>query len=67
MRSKSIRNRERNWKVEGMFVGSCVAILFTVCRLTYDAALNKVERLKGSKKEKDREEAEEEMEVAKTR
>lgn len=42
-------------------------MLFTVCRLTYDAAMNKLDRLKGSKKEKDRQEAEEEMEIAKTR
>lgn len=42
-------------------------VLTSCFRLTYDAALSKVERLKGSKKEKDREEADDELEVAKTR
>ncbi|TFK37555.1 hypothetical protein BDQ12DRAFT_666840 [Crucibulum laeve] len=36
-------------------------------RLSYDAAVNKLEKLKGSKKDKDRREAEDEMERAKQR
>lgn len=36
-------------------------------RLSYDAAVAKFEKLKGSKKEKERKEAEEEMERAKER
>jgi hypothetical protein len=38
-----------------------------VFRLSYDAALNKAERLKNSKKEKDRQEADDELEAAKSK
>jgi len=36
-------------------------------RLNYDAAINKVERLKNSKKDKDREEADVELDICKSK
>jgi hypothetical protein len=42
-------------------------ILIWVIRLSYDASLSKVEKLKTSKKEKDKKEAEDELQQAKLR
>lgn len=41
--------------------------MFTVCRLAYDAAIAKADKAKNSKKEKDKTDAEEELQKAKLR
>jgi hypothetical protein len=64
-----MKYRERNWKVEGklnyvVFISSLADFL----RLSYDAAMSKLEKLKNGKREKkEKREAEEEVQKAKLR
>ena len=52
--------------VDGEMRVSCLT-LTTIHRLNYDAALSKVERLKNSKKDKDKEEADVELDICKSK
>lgn len=74
MTSRSINLKERSWIADGVFHGTPIETLdmATYCchdRLAYDAALSKLEKIMSSKKEKekDRVEAEDEYELAKSR
>ena len=69
MKSRSTTYRERSWIAEGVchYPTSFRVLLDTLIRLGYDAAAAKYERLKCGKKEKEKKEAEEEMQKAKER
>ena len=69
MRSKSTTSKGRNSKVEGMRkrVGVRSLSLSIPYRANYDAAINKVERMKSSKKDKDKEEADVELDICKSK
>jgi hypothetical protein len=69
MKSKNTKHNGRNWTVDGASLLTSVWTTFSDGRnrLSYDTALTKFEKLKGSKKEKDRREAEDEMERARDR
>jgi hypothetical protein len=59
--------RGRNWTVDGTSFSPLKYFTDEGNRLSYDAATTKYEKLKGSKKEKERKEAEDEMEKARDR
>jgi hypothetical protein len=68
MKSKNMKYNGRSWTADGASLVSVLENFAQRCnRLSYDAALAKFEKLKGSKKEKDRREAEDEMERARDR
>ena len=69
MRSESTRHNGRSWKADGTCRIATVEARPDLPRhrLTYDAAVTKVEKARNSKKDKDREEAEDEYSRAKSR
>ncbi len=73
MRSRNIRHNGRRWRAGGEWdpsIGLRKVIdveFYETSRLTFDAAVAKVEKAKSSKKDKEKKEAEEEYEVAKSR
>ena len=50
----------RNWRADGEFT-ACTSVVLIIPRLALDAAISKNEKMKNSKKEKDRKDAEEEL------
>jgi hypothetical protein len=68
MKSRSTKYKGRNWTVDGITPFTCLKyIAQEYNRLSYDAAVTKFEKLKGSKKEKEKREGEDEMERARDR
>ncbi len=52
--------KKRNWRADGELT-SCTSVVLIIRRLALDAAISKNEKMKNSKKEKDRKDAEEEL------
>lgn len=72
MISKSIKHSGRKWRAGGDLICAMhdlhvVADEINSIRLALDAAITKVEKTRNSKKEKEKTEAEDEYEVAKSR